>query len=138
MGQWPGTPASMNPEKWTMMDNAIDDVLKKVRAGNGGERASLEAFNHVMDALADQKPIPSTQAPTPLPSAQGSSSLPGGKPLGDLSAFKSIADDLLRLERAGDTSHAESRAADLETAWDEDQSHLQPMSPGKWSLMDAA
>ncbi len=51
----------MNPEKWTLMDDAIDDVLRKVRAGNGGERASLQAFIHVMDTLADQKPSPPTK-----------------------------------------------------------------------------
>ena len=45
----------MNPQKWALMDNAIDDVLKRVRAGRGGERASLQAFNHVMDTLADSR-----------------------------------------------------------------------------------
>ena len=128
----------MNPEKWTLMDSAIDDVLKKVRAGNGGERASLKAFIHVMDTLADQKPPPPAPLPTSMQPVQTSKSLPETKPLGDLSGFKTIADDLLRVERAGDTSRAKSRAGDLEAAWDKNQAHLQPMSPDKWSLMDAA
>jgi hypothetical protein len=128
----------MNPEKWTLMDNAIDDVLKKVRAGNGGERASLQAFIHLMDTLADQKASPPTQAPAPVEPVAASTALPGAKPLGDLSGFKTIANDLLRVERAGDISRAKLRAADLEAAWDKNQARLQPMSPEKWSLMDAA
>ena len=128
----------MNPEKWTLMDNTIDDVLKKVRAGNGGERASLQAFIHVMDTLGDQKPSPPTQALASAEPVQTPKSLAVPKPLGDLSGFKTIADDLLRIERAGDTSRAKSRAGDLEAAWDQNQSRLQPMSPAKWSLMDAA
>ena len=54
----------MNPEKWTRLDNAIDDVLKSVRAGNGGESSSLEVFVRVMDSLADQKPESKIQTPT--------------------------------------------------------------------------
>ena len=54
----------MNPEKWTLLDHAIDDVLSKVRAGNGGESSSLEAFIHAMDTLADPKPDPKTHTPT--------------------------------------------------------------------------
>jgi uncharacterized membrane-anchored protein len=128
----------MNPEKWTLMDNAIDDVLKKVRAGNGGESASLEGFIHVMGTLADQEPHPPSQAPTLQPSIQAPKSPPAAKPLGDLSGFRSIAEDLLRLERTGDISHAKARAGDLEATWDQNQSRLQPMSPEKWTLMDAA
>jgi len=118
----------MSPEKWTRMDNAIDDVLKKVRSGSGGERAALETFIHVMDTLADQQPQ-RTQTPQQVAVA---------KPLGDLSGFKTIAEDLLRLERAADLSHARARATDLEAAWDQSQSRLQPMNPEKWRLMDDA
>jgi uncharacterized membrane-anchored protein len=122
----------MNPGKWTLMDSAIDDVLKKVRSGKAdaaASGASLEAFIKVMNTLADQGPPPVVEPPRPAAAAE---------PLGDLSAFKSIAEDLLSLERAGDSSHAKLRAGDLESAWDKDQSRLQPMSPEKWTLMDAA
>ncbi|MEO8901234.1 MAG: hypothetical protein ABI488_06110 [Polyangiaceae bacterium] len=138
---WDNAQASMrpmNPQKWTLMDSAIDDVLKKVRAGNGGERDSLEAFTQVMDTLADQTPPSGTRAPTSSPSAERPKALAGAKPLGDLSAFRSIAEDMLRLERVADASHVKSRASDLETAWDQNQSRLKPLSPEKWTLMDGA
>lgn len=122
----------MNPEKWTLMDGAIDDVLRKVRSvsQNAAESsASLEAFVEVMATLADRRPQPAIPQSAPVAAA---------KPLGDLSAFRSIAEELLRLVRAGDTAHAKSRARDLEAAWDKSQPHLQPMNPEKWTLMDTA
>ena len=48
----------MNPEKWTLMDNAIDDVLKKARSAqqNGAESsASVESLIKVIDALDHPK-----------------------------------------------------------------------------------
>jgi hypothetical protein len=48
----------MNPEKWTLMDSAIDDVLKKVRATqpNGAESgASLESLIAMINTLGDRK-----------------------------------------------------------------------------------
>ena len=44
----------MNPEKWPVMDNAIDDVLKKVRSPqqNGAESSvSLKALIAVIESL---------------------------------------------------------------------------------------
>jgi hypothetical protein len=55
-----------------------------------------------------------------------------------LSAFRKIAEDMLRLVRAGDMSGAKSRAGDLESTWDNAQARLHPMSPEKWTLMDNA
>ena len=123
----------MNEEKWTLMDNAIDDVLKKVRSSqpNGVENsASLESFVTVMDTLGTQK----TQASNQSSPALGFQT----KSLGDLSAFRKIADDMLLLVRAGNMPGAKSRAGDLETAWDNAQARLRPMNPEKWTLMDNA
>ena len=122
----------MNPEKWTVMDSAIDDVLKKVRStqpNNAESSASLEKFITVMETLGTQKSGPQNQAPRSVSST---------KPLGDLSAFRKIAEEMLRLVRAGDMSGAKSRASDLETAWDNAQARLRPMNPEKWTLMDNA
>ncbi len=48
----------MNQEKWTLMDNAIDDVLRKVRAVNPNDaecRTSLESLIAVINTLDKQK-----------------------------------------------------------------------------------
>ena len=45
----------MNPEKWTQMDNAIDDVLKKARApapdATAAAAASINSLIAVIDSL---------------------------------------------------------------------------------------
>ena len=41
----------MNPAKWTQMDDAIDDVLKKVRSASSGSAASLESLLAVIHSL---------------------------------------------------------------------------------------
>jgi uncharacterized membrane-anchored protein len=122
----------MNPEKWTVMDNAIDNVLTTVRAtpqNGAASSASLQSFITIMDTLGDQKSPPQNQAPA---------SASATKPLGDLSPFRKIAEDMLRLVRANDLPGAKSRAGDLETEWDNAQARLRPMNPEKWTLMDSA
>jgi uncharacterized membrane-anchored protein len=59
-------------------------------------------------------------------------------PLGDLSAFRQIAQDTLALVRTGDMSHAKSRVGDLEFAWDNAEARLRPMNKEKWTEMDDA
>lgn len=60
------------------------------------------------------------------------------KPLGDLSAFRKIAADMVGLVSKGDVAAAKSQAGDLETAWDNAQARLRPMNEQKWTLMDSA
>jgi uncharacterized membrane-anchored protein len=132
----------MNLERWTVMDGAIDDVLTKVRAGKPGPEcaASLEALVSVIDNLGAQRsPLPAPSAPStsPAPSVSPSSS-GAAAPLGDLSAFKTIADDILKAVRAGDSAAAKSRAGDLEKSWDDAQARLQTMNPARWTQMDNA
>ena len=59
-------------------------------------------------------------------------------PLGDLSAFQTIAKDMLPLVCAGDWKGVKSKADDLESAWDTAQGSMRPMNPDKWTLMDKA
>ena len=120
----------MNEEKWTAMDNAIDDVLTKVRGGQTSSGESLKSFISVMDNLGKQSPKPAKpEKPTVADSA---------KPLGDLSAFRKIAEEMLQKVNAKDSPAAKSKAADLETAWDNAQAKLRPMNAEKWTQMDNA
>jgi uncharacterized membrane-anchored protein len=57
-------------------------------------------------------------------------------PLGDLSAFRLIAEDTLGFVRSGDMSRAKSRVGDLEFAWDNAEARLRPMNQEKWSSVD--
>jgi len=123
----------LNPDKWTLVDNAIDDVLARVRARKQDAAATavaLERFINVMATLGEQK-----AAPPPAPVVQA---IPTPRPLGDLSSFAAIANDVRQLVRGGNLARARSRATDLETAWDDNQSRLQPMNREKWTLMDDA
>ena len=56
--------------------------------------------------------------------------------LGDMSAFKSIAEDTLKLVKAEDLAAAKIRIKDLETAWDKAEEKLKPVNPGKWTSVD--
>lgn len=57
-------------------------------------------------------------------------------PLGDLSAFRQIAEDTLGLVSAGNLSRAKSRVGDLEFAWDNAEARLRTMNSEKWSAVD--
>lgn len=69
---------------------------------------------------------------------QAAAAVSPGRPLGDLSAFRQIAQDLANLVHAGDLAAARARAGDLETAWDQAQASLKARSGEKWTLMDGA
>ncbi len=60
------------------------------------------------------------------------------RPLGDLSAFKQLAHDMLGRVHSGDVSGARSKADELEKAWDDAQAIMQAMNSEKWTLMDSA
>ena len=58
--------------------------------------------------------------------------------LGDLSALSTIATDTLAVTKTGDLAAAQKRITDFETAWDNAAGTMQPMSPSKWQVIDAA
>ncbi len=65
----------------------------------------------------------------------GTSPLPTG-PLGDLSTFRVITQDTLRLLNAGDQAGATARVDDLELTWDNAEAHLRPRDGAAWTAVD--
>lgn len=57
-------------------------------------------------------------------------------PLGDLSSFKTITQDMLNMVNANNLPGATKRADDLEYAWDTSQAHLKPLDPTAWTKVD--
>jgi uncharacterized membrane-anchored protein len=57
-------------------------------------------------------------------------------PAADVAKFRTIAADSLTKVQAGDQTAATARIKDLETAWDDDQSKLQPMDDTSWTVLD--
>ncbi|OKI62664.1 hypothetical protein AMK15_16320 [Streptomyces sp. MJM1172] len=57
-------------------------------------------------------------------------------PRAEVAKFRTIAADTLAKVNAGDQQAATRRVTDLETAWDDDQSTLEPKSEKAWSFLD--
>ena len=58
--------------------------------------------------------------------------------LGDMTPFNTIATDLQSIVATGDLAAAKTRIKDLETAWDDAQSTLQPVNLVDWGNVDGA
>ena len=59
-------------------------------------------------------------------------------PLGDMSPFKQIADETLKLVEKGDAKGAKTRIKDLETAWDAAEPKLKAVNAASWTTVDKA
>ncbi|KMO94546.1 hypothetical protein [Streptomyces roseus] len=57
-------------------------------------------------------------------------------PAADIAKFRTITADTLANVNSGDQRAATSRVTDLETAWDDDQSTLEPKSEKAWGFLD--
>lgn len=58
--------------------------------------------------------------------------------LGDLSKFKTIVADVQTIAKTSNFVAAEKRVRDFETAWDEAEATLRPMSANAWGAIDGA
>jgi hypothetical protein len=105
------------------------EMTKAGEAGAAAMRKDDDETCHkvVMDVLA--KAGVKTDTATASASTQS---------LGDLSSFKAIADDTLKLVVAGKLPEAKTRIKDLETAWDVAHKDLQALNNEKWTVIDNA
>lgn len=105
------------------------EMTKAGEAGGAAMRKDDDETCHkvVMDVLAKAGVATDTTA-APV-SAQS---------LGDLSGFKAISGDTLKLVSAGKLPEAKTRIKDLETAWDDAHNKLQALNTDKWTVIDAA
>lgn len=86
----------------------------------------------VMHAPASAAPA-AVAAPSTTPSAT-----PPATALGDLSTYKVIAADALRIMRSGDLPAAKTRIKDLETSWDQAAPRLRARNADAWKTIDKA
>lgn len=82
---------------------------------------------------------PANVAAQPVTGGAPNSQKPGsGTPLGDLSPFRFIAVDALKIVNSGDFGAAKKRIKDLELSWDQAEPQLKPLDPQKWGIVDIA
>ncbi len=105
------------------------EMAKAGEAGAAALRKDDDETCHkdVMDVLA--KSGAKSEAPA-VPASNQS--------LGDLSSFKRIAEDTLKLVSENKLPEAKARIKDLETAWDAAHKSLQSLNMEKWTVIDSA
>jgi uncharacterized membrane-anchored protein len=104
---------------------AVAVTAGAVLVGAAGEQHATAPNNDDNETTA--APL-RTQPPAGQPTAQF--------PPVETAKFRTITEDTLAKVRAGDQSGATARIKDLETAWDKDQSALEPLDETAWHVLD--
>jgi len=86
---------------------------------------------HTMSAASENEGASSVSA-TLAPGQSATAKFPSA----DVVEFRTITADTLTLTRAGDQNGALARIKDLESAWDDGQSRLEPLDQNSWAVLD--
>jgi uncharacterized membrane-anchored protein len=89
-----------------------------------------------VSALGEEGPAPSCSSGKPLTQPEATQHVTQNFPADSVDNYRTITKDTLDLVDSGDQSGAKSRITDLETAWDDDQSTLQPKDCQAWTFVD--
>jgi uncharacterized membrane-anchored protein len=138
---WDNSEARLKPKNkaaWTAIDGKIDTVLRELRSTSPQPVSEKAALTDLLTALGPVAP----QAAAPGIAGPGTGNTgPVAKTahvttLGDMSGFRKITQDTLRLLNAGNQSGASARITDLETAWDNSEARLKPKDKAAWTAID--
>ena len=130
-----------------VIDNPEDVPAAAITTTPARERVMLGYFAALAVATAglltwaSAQPHGTAPALAEAPSGPVVETLPAGEvtnafPAEDLQNFRTIVTDTLAKVSAGDQVGAKARITDLESAWDDTQSRLQPMNETAWSFLD--
>jgi uncharacterized membrane-anchored protein len=86
---------------------------------------------HAASAETESEAGPSVTAPL-SPGQSATAKFPPA----EVAKFRAIAQDTLVMVQAGNQAGAKTRIADLETAWDDDQSTLKALDDSGWTVVD--
>jgi hypothetical protein len=104
-----------------------------VTSTSGGQAATGSSEANPGRTRLAQVAVPSARPRASEPPAPGSHTV-----LGDLSAFRALAVDALRLAQTGDLRAARARVKELDESWERSASKTRPLSPAKWEAVEAA